>query len=216
MSGKRRAGDYVMAAGALMLAAALALTGFNLWDGRRAGEAAETVLAEMPEHTPRPSPGPGDEAEIPDYVLNPGMDMPTVEIDGYEYIGTLSIPALGLELPVMDGWSYPALRVAPCRYLGSAYSGGFVIMAHNYARHFGAIGTLAPGEAVSFTDVDGNVFEYSVAETQILQPTAVDEMNSGGWDLTLFTCTPGGRTRVTVRCAAAEPEYTAYTKSAAS
>ena len=203
MSGKRRAGSLAMGAGALLLAAALALTAFNLWDGRRAGEAAQAVLAEMPERTPRPTPGPGDGVEIPDYVLNPDMDMPTVEIDGYEYIGVLSIPALGLELPVMSGWSYPALRVAPCRYLGSAYSGGFVIMAHNYARHFGAIGTLAPGEGVSFTDTDGNVFEYAVAETQILQPAAVDEMSSGGWDLTLFTCTPGGRTRVTVRCEAA-------------
>ena len=192
-----------MGAGAFLLAAALALTAFNLWDGRRAGEAAQAVLAEMPERTPRPSPEPGEALEIPDYVLNPDMEMPTVEIDGYEYIGVLSIPALGLELPVMSGWSYPALRVAPCRYLGSAYSGGFVIMAHNYARHFGAIGTLAPGESVSFTDTDGNVFEYAVAETQILQPAAVDKMSSGGWDLTLFTCTPGGRTRVTVRCEAA-------------
>ena len=192
-----------MGAGAFLLAAALALTAFNLWDGRRAGEAAQAVLAEMPERTPRPSPEQGEALEIPDYVLNPDMEMPTVEIDGYEYIGVLSIPSLGLELPVMSGWSYPALRVAPCRYLGSAYSGGFVIMAHNYARHFGAIGTLAPGEGVSFTDTDGNVFEYAVAETQILQPAAVDEMSSGGWDLTLFTCTPGGRTRVTVRCEAA-------------
>lgn len=192
-----------MGAGAFLLAAALALTAFNLWDGRRAGEAAQAVLAEMPERTPRPSPEQGEALEIPDYVLNPDMEMPTVEIDGYEYIGVLSIPALGLELPVMSGWSYPALRVAPCRYLGSAYSGGFVIMAHNYARHFGAIGTLAPGEGVSFTDTDGNVFKYAVAETQILQPAAVDKMSSGGWDLTLFTCTPVGHTRVTVRCEAA-------------
>ena len=28
----------------------------------------------------------------------------------------------------------------------------------------------------------------------------VEEMLSGGWALTLFTCTLGGRTRVTVRC----------------
>lgn len=58
MSGKRRAGSLVMGAGALLFAAALALTGFNLWDSRRAGEAAEAVLAEMPAHTPRPAPEP--------------------------------------------------------------------------------------------------------------------------------------------------------------
>lgn len=37
-------------------------------------------------------------------------------------------------------------------------------------------------------------------EIQILQPGDVEEMLSGGWALTLFTCTLGGRTRVTVRC----------------
>ena len=51
-----------------------------------------------------------------------------------------------------------------------------------------------------FTDVDGNVYNYEVAELETLQPAAVDEMKSGEWDLTLFTCTIGGQTRVTVRC----------------
>jgi len=35
---------------------------------------------------------------------------------------------------------------------------------------------------------------------ETLQPTAVEEMCSGDWDLTLFTCTLGGKFRVTVRC----------------
>ena len=30
--------------------------------------------------------------------------------------------------------------------------------------------------------------------------TAVEEMEAGEWDLTLFTCTPDSRSRVTVRC----------------
>lgn len=34
----------------------------------------------------------------------------------------------------------------------------------------------------------------------LLQPTAVEEMTSGEWPLSLFTCTIGGKLRVTVRC----------------
>ena len=34
---------------------------------------------------------------------------------------------------------------------------------------------------------------------EILQPTAVEEMTAGEFDLTLFTCTYGGKSRVTVR-----------------
>lgn len=36
--------------------------------------------------------------------------------------------------------------------------------------------------------------------------TAGKEMTSGKWDLTLFTCTAGGRKQVTVRCERVEPE----------
>ena len=36
--------------------------------------------------------------------------------------------------------------------------------------------------------------------TRGLRPTAVEEMTSGTFDLTLFTCTYGGRSRITVYC----------------
>ena len=97
-----------------LTAAALFLTGFNLWDESRARRAAERIEARMP-RAAEDSPISADagEVEIPDYLLNPNMEMP---------------------------------------------------------------------------------------EIQILQPGDVEEMLSGGWALTLFTCTLGGRTRVTVRC----------------
>ena len=75
-----------------------------------------------------------------------------------------------------------------------------VIAAHNYRRHFGKLKTLKPGNSVSFTDIDGNEFEYEVTEVQILKPRDVEDITQSEADLTLFTCTVGGRTRVTVRC----------------
>ena len=61
-------------------------------------------------------------------------------------------------------WSYPKLKIAPCRYSGSAYTGNLVIAAHNYRTHFGLLESLAPGAQVKFTDVEGNVFSYEIAE----------------------------------------------------
>ena len=55
---------------------------------------------------------------------------------------------------------------------------------------------------MNFTDIDGNIFEYEAAEIQELEPTAIEEMTDSGWDLSLFTCTLGGQTRLTVRCRA--------------
>ena len=143
-------------------------------------------------------------ASQPAFVRYPDMEMPTKEIDGETYIGVVEIPSLELSLPVMSDWSYPQLKKAPCRYVGSVYSHDAVICGHNYDRHFGRLKELVPGDEVRFTDMDGNVFRYSVCAVEQLAKTAVEEMQTGDWDLTLFTCTKGGVMRVTVRCALEE------------
>lgn len=52
--------------------------------------------------------------------------------------------------------------------------------------------------------MDGMVWTYEISEITELGPTDIDEMTvktpEDTWSLTLFTCTPGGQTRVTVRC----------------
>lgn len=144
-----------------------------------------------------------DEQNIPDYLLNPDMDMPEYTLKSLgdvACIGILEIPALDLELPVISSWSYSSLRLAPCRYSGSAYKGDLVIAAHNYQSHFGGLRTLPEGSEVFFTDAVGNRFSYYVAVTEALTPWSVDDMTSGEWPLTLFTCTLDSQNRVTVRC----------------
>jgi sortase A len=39
-----------------------------------------------------------------------------------------------------------------------------------------------------------------VVEKEVLKSTAIEEMEAGEWDLTLFTCTIGGADRITIRC----------------
>lgn len=137
---------------------------------------------------------------IPGDVLEPVRGMPVFEMDGDCYVGYVDIPALNLSLPVMASWSYPRLKIAPCRYAGSVYYDDMVLMAHNYDRHFGGLKNLEIGDEVRFTDGEGNVFVYQVSMMEILNPTQVQEMTESGWDLSLFTCTVGGERRVTVRC----------------
>jgi len=197
--------------GLLLIAAALFLTGYNMYDQARAGQTADLAVSSLEKQIPKEVltvPGkdwqeeplaPG-EIEYPDYMLNPEMEMPVEEIDGVEYIGMLSIPVLELELPVISQWSYPGLKIAPCRYVGSAYLDNLVIAAHNYQSHFGLLKTLSQGDMITFTDMDGNVFRYEVAALETLAPTDIEGMVSEEYALTLFTCTLGGASRVTVRC----------------
>ncbi|MCD8341881.1 MAG: sortase [Clostridiales bacterium] len=193
---RRKGGVLFMVLGVLLLAAALALVLYNNWDNDRAGSDAEDALGVLEEAIDENA----NAVDIPIYNQPEDGVMDTVEIDGYEYIGTLTIPSLDLELPIMSEWSYPGLKIAPGRYTGSVWTDDLIICGHNYTRHFGNLKYLESGDTLYFTDVNGNVFHYEVGEVIILQPTDVEEMIDGEWDLTLFTCTIGGRTRVTVRC----------------
>lgn len=126
--------------------------------------------------------------------------MPAVKVDGYEAIGILSIPALDLELPVLKDWSYAKLKKAPCHYYGSYNEKNFVIAAHNYNAHFGNLSKLQKGDKVIFTDVGGTAHYYEVALLETLPKNATEEMIASGFDLSLYTCTFGGSSRVTARC----------------
>lgn len=205
---KNRIGNILKGAGLILVTAAVLLLVYNLWDGHRARESEEAILAEYLQENKKASESPDasdkeDEQNIPDYLLNPDMDMPEYTLKSLgdvACIGILEISALDLELPVISSWSYSSLRLAPCRYSGSAYKGDLVIAAHNYQSHFGGLRTLPEGSEVFFTDAVGNRFSYYVAVTEALTPWSVDDMTSGEWPLTLFTCTLDSQNRVTVRC----------------
>lgn len=222
---KMRKGTALMALGLVLMLAALGLTVYNMRTEMQAGETsamvAEQLRVQRAEQrstaTPVPAATPETAAEAtavpqatqsplplvsvaPDYIRFPDMEMPTVELDGEMYIGTVEIPELGLVLPVMSEWSYPRLKKAPCRFSGSAYTDDLIVIAHNYVSHFGNLKKLRPGATVRFVDMAGNVFCYEVAETEILQPDQIEALQGTDYPLTLLTCTLGGETRVTVRC----------------
>lgn len=181
-----------MTIGILLLTAALCLTLYNYIDSYRASRAADALADMLAAQIP-------EEAQ-PYYLIDPEIEMPVIEINGKDCIGYIDIPALDISLPVISEWSYPNLKVAPCRYKGSAYLDNMIIAAHNYRTHFGTLESLEAGTSIYFTDADGNRFEYEVSQLQVLDGTAVEQMDEGDWELTLFTCTIGGRQRVTVRC----------------
>lgn len=147
---------------------------------------------------------PQSQRPTPGAVEKDQREMPTVTIDGDECIGYVSIPALALELPVLTGWSYERLKKAPCHYYGSYFDKDFVIAGHNYTVHFGGLSALQAGDVVVFNAVDGKSYYYEVVLTETLPAEATEEMIASGFDLSLYTCTLGGGSRVTVRCTAVQ------------
>ena len=81
--------------------------------------------------------------------------------------------------------------------------GDLVIAAHNYKTHFGRLKELQEGDGITFTDLSGAEYAYRVDRVENVQPQDVAAVTESGAALTLYTCTPGGKTRVAVYCSAA-------------
>jgi sortase A len=176
---------------------------YNRWENKNAEEIAKDLLEDvqsiMDEKQPE-QPLPADTVNLPDDPEKIPTEMATVKVDGYDCIGILSVPVLDLELPVLTDWSYAKLKKAPCHYYGTYYEKDFVIAAHNYQSHFGKLSELQPKDLILFTDVSGTVYCYEVVLLETLPGNATEEMITSGFALSLYTCTPGGASRITVRC----------------
>ncbi len=198
---KQKLGTALMAAGIVLLLCAVGLVVYNTSQEHYAAQSSEQYLTVLVDTTPTtipdvspslPETKPTEKAEV--------EEMPTVVIDGREFIGYMTLPALGLELPVLSQIDDEGLQTAPCRYVGTVSAGNLVIGAHNYSSHFGRLTAMSVGDEIVFTDARGCRTVYGVADMEILDPYAVPDLTSGEYPLTLFTCTYGGAQRIVVRC----------------
>lgn len=187
----KKMGTGFIIAGLILVLAAVGLFAYNRWEEALAADAADNVLAQLQKEIPMDK-NPTQE--------NTTTTMPTLQIDGCDYIGYVSIPSLSLELPVMDSWDYTKLKTAPCHYYGSYKTDDLVIAGHNYKKHFGGLKNLNVDSRIYFTDADGNIHTYTVVAIEVLKPNDTLQMVESEFDLTLYTCTYGGGERVTVRC----------------
>lgn len=190
---KRKVAITLMTFGVLFIGFAMTLLIYNNYENQKAQKSSEELVESIRLDIA--------ENELRDKITDPfEEEMKIKEINGYGYIGYLSIPTLKLDLPVMSEWDYGRLKISPCRYYGSSKTDNLVIAAHNYRLHFGYLGRLKPGDIVIFTDMDAEILRYKVTSVELLMPTDVDKVKDSGDDLILYTCTYGGAKRITVRC----------------
>lgn len=190
--------------GAILIVLCLILVLNNIIEDRMAKESAVQRLTLVEEAIEKRT-GEAAEASDEDDLPEEDYEMPVVFLDGYGYIGSLSLPSLDLELPVMDEWDETRLKLAPCRHNGSLETSDLVIAGHNYRSGFGRLKKINVGDEVLFTDMDGVVHSYTVEKIEILHETAVSEMFESGWDLSLYTCTNDRVRRLTIRCNEIKP-----------
>lgn len=219
---KEASGLLLISIGIILMLAALSLILFNQWDNHRAGKTSEATLRILEKEIDKMNSSDPETETLPettdsdsdsDSITDPDLiSMTTVRVNGYDCVGILEIPNLGIRLPVLAEWDYKRLKTAPCLYSGNWHDDSMVICGHNYQRHFAPIKSIQTGADVYFETVSGQVLHYVVTRRETVTPTAISAMvenhsktgeneSKNDWDLTLFTCHTGGRTRCAVRCA---------------
>ena len=204
----KKLGLLLIIMGIMLIAAALSLNYYNYFHVKQSHKRMEAVLSDLKAQIPdsaedSDSSSPFDIFDDSQSADNDANELDKdIDLDGNAYIGIISFPTLGQEFPVTRGWSYAAMNTAACQYSGRRVDNDLIICAHNYAGFFDKLDKLSSGDEVIFTDVYGREFDYIVTNSELLSGWDSPSLIKGGgsdWDLTLFTCTWSGYSRVTVR-----------------
>lgn len=133
--------------------------------------------------------------------VNRMSDIPPPEwqdVDGQVMLGSVIIPSIGLEEPIIRGADEKTLllgagAVVESRLPGQAAT-NFVLASHRsrtFGKHFNRLNELKPGDAVDI-DTSAGTYRYIVKSAKLVLPDdlSVLENEADASTLTLITCHP--------------------------
>ena len=121
----------------------------------------------------------------------------TYNVDGEEYtvVGTLNIPSLNIEYPILSETSTKLLKVSLTKYWGANPNevGNMVVVGHNYKNNkfFSNLSKIQHGEIVKIRDLSGKTLDYKVYDTYVIDPydnACTSQLTDGKTEITLITC----------------------------
>ncbi|MBR2240177.1 MAG: sortase [Clostridia bacterium] len=130
----------------------------------------------------------------------------------YKVDSILNIPSLEINYPVLSDSSTELLKISLNKFWGGEPNsvGNYCVVGHNYDGKdifFGKLHKLQNGDVVELQDKTGKLVRYKVYNKFVVQPTDVactSQLTNGKVEMTLITCSDGGKTRLVVKCRAVE------------
>lgn len=126
-----------------------------------------------------------------------------VEYYGYNVVGIISIPKIGIEYPILDITNDQAMKVSITKFWGNNVNdiGNFTMAGHNNLDNtmFGATDQLSIGDKIQMTDLTGRTIEYEIFDQYVIEPNDVKCVNSvqaNTREITLITCKNGRSNRL--------------------
>lgn len=124
---------------------------------------------------------------------------------GFPMVGTIEIPAINLQYPVLQDASKDAIEVAVGIYDGPGLNqvGNTTIAGHNYrdGRFFSNNKKLVEGDKIHITDTTGKKITYSIYKTYTTSPedsSYLDRDTEGRREISLTTCTDDAQSRLII------------------
>lgn len=124
----------------------------------------------------------------------------------YTTVGSIKIPKINVEYPILSDTSVSWLKVSPCKFWGANPNevGNLCIAGHNYRnkRFFSKVPKLVVGDIIEITDLDEKTIKYSVYDKYTVDPDnreCTSQLTNGKKIVTLITCTDDSSQRVIVQ-----------------
>lgn len=128
------------------------------------------------------------------------MDMPSLEVEGQDYIALLEAPKYGAKLPVKGKWSAIGAENCPCLFRGTVYDGSLVIGGSSKAGQLAFVSQIQNGDILVVTDMTGGQFTYRVTKIFRTDSAGADVLVDESADLTVFAWNGAGLEYIVVRC----------------
>lgn len=128
------------------------------------------------------------------------------ENENFLVLGSISIPSIGIEYPILSEATDSFLKIAPCRFYGPYPNqiGNLCIAAHNYddGRFFSNLYKLNIGDEIKISDYTGYTVNYIVYEKYEINEnntSCTSQNTSGKKEITLVTCNNLNKNRLIVK-----------------
>lgn len=137
---------------------------------------------------------------------NDDNQIPYIEYEGYQVIGTIQISKINIEYPILIETNEDSLEKSITRVGNGKVNeiGNLTLSGHNYldGSMFGKIDQLEKNDEISILDLNGNRITYKIFDIFVTNPndvSALEPVEEGTREVTLITCTNGNRNRLIIK-----------------
>lgn len=124
----------------------------------------------------------------------------------YEIVGTINIPSINVNYPILSETSDALLKVSVCKFWGANPNevGNLCIAGHNYKNNkfFSNAPKLVVGDIIEIKDLNEKTLKYRVVDKYTVDPNDVSctsQLTNGKKIVTLITCTNDAKQRIVIR-----------------